>query len=129
MNYTYISIFSIVAIVGIYTFFHQDNWHDNHVAWRSATGVISFIATIVLLFFSFSHIGETQILAMKAKSIRMGDEVIVQVDGWPVYTVNDIKYLDKPLDLVKTTTRNAWGCNVKSRYHVEIPQLSERKIP
>jgi hypothetical protein len=119
MNYYYIITLALVSIVAIYTFFNQDKWHNNHVGWRCAIGVISFIAMLVMVFVSFNLIGDETVETRMATSQRMGNEVIVQVNGWPTFHVTDIKYLDVPLKVTKTTELNAWGCCPKLKYFID----------
>lgn len=128
MNYTFLTVYAIIAFVAIYTFCNQDNWHNSKIGWRVGTGVISFIALIIFSFASLStDLGETTVETLPAKSQRIGNEIVVQATGFPLYVVSDIKYLDMPLKITRTIKRNAYGCMPTTTYTVDIRELSEWK--
>ena len=125
MNITYIVIFAIVSAIAIYTILHASDWHESYTPWRYMTGFGSFIAFCMMLGFSFAYLGEKTTVISKANYQRIGDQIVVQVDGWPVQLTSDIRYLDKPLSIIKTIKRNAWGVEAATEYTISETILPE----
>ena len=59
-----------------------------------------------------------------ASSIRSGNEIIVQAEGFPTQIVSDMKFIDKKLMIVRTIRTNVWGSTHidTPKYTVEIDQ-------
>lgn len=89
---------------------------------------IGFGVAFILLLFSFLlPFGDMEVEEMAATNTQVGDELIIQVDGWPTQVENKISLLDKEVSVEKATLRNAWGGRYGTVYSVKLTEPVEKE--
>lgn len=122
MNNTYLLIELIVTLFVIYTMIHADGWWSYHAHdGKQFLAIIAMIVAIVLFPISFiPGTGDPKFTVKDAYSQKMGNEVIVKVDGWPTQITDKIEFVDVPLQINRREPRNAWGIDCTSSYNYEV---------
>lgn len=117
---TYIIIMAIYMILAVISIFYYDCLAYNASQPKLLAGILSLFGSIILFGASFCDgIGNTTYTTKAAYSQRVGNEIIVQVDGWPTTSTTNIKFDDVPLSMEQVQHRNAWGIVGKTEYFVD----------
>jgi hypothetical protein len=89
-----------------------------------STFILSGFAVIMFVTSGFLPIGDSLVEYKKASNTRVGDELVIQATGFPTQNIVDIRFIDKPVRVVKTISTNAWGGGIRTTYSVvtDIPE-------
>lgn len=88
--------------------------------FRIGSIIIGGIAFGFMLIFSgVEGLGDDIVEIKPATNTRVGNDLIIQSDGWPTQVVSDIKFIDKPVQIKKVTPQNAWGGDLPAIYYIE----------
>jgi hypothetical protein len=83
--------------------------------------VLSFVLFGVNLMLSIvAGFGDAKIEYETAKGFQTKSDIIVLSENFPTQIVTDVKYLDRMLQVKKTTHRNSWGFDSYTNYEVVI---------
>ncbi len=122
MNTTYLIIELLITLFAVYTIIHSEVWWEHYA--KSANQMFSLLALIASLgMFPIGFIpgtGEDQITIKDAYSQKMGNEIIVKVDGWPTQITEKIEFIDVPLQIKRVEPHNAWGIDCTSAYKFQV---------
>lgn len=128
MNTTYLAIEAFLTLFVIYTMIHSRNWWESIAhEGKQLLAIVSLIVAIILFPVSFiPGTGEPNFTVKDAYSQKVGNEIVVQVDGWPTKITSDIKFIDVPLQIKRIEPRNSWGidCNNSYSYEVQVNKPS-----
>lgn len=89
-------------------------------------GVGLFGSFTMLVFSGVLPLGEPLVDIRPATNTRVGDELIIQANGFPTQTITDIALIDKQVQVKKTTPQNAWGGDMVEQYTVEEVPVIEK---
>jgi hypothetical protein len=122
MNTTYLAIEAFITIFVIYTIIHSDSWWSHHAHdGKQFLSIIMFIVSVAMLPIGFvPGNGEPHLTVKDAYSQKMGNEVIVKVDGWPTQITDKIEFVDVPLQIKRIEPRNAWNIDCTSSYRFDV---------
>ena len=107
----------VLITIGIWA--TTDMETDN--SFRGVLGFVGLFASLVMLLISgITPIGDVEDVVKKATNTRVGDELIIQSNGFPTQKITDIGFIDKPVNLTKRTNTNAWGGELSTEYIVTL---------
>lgn len=86
---------------------------------RGVSTIIIGGVGIFMLFFSAILIFGEYIEVTPATNTQVGNELIIQAEGWPTQVVDRISLIDQNVQIKKITTHNAWGGKMQTTYEVE----------
>ncbi len=118
---TYTLILLIFLIIAIY------GWK---APYNNGLGELCAIVGTVIAFCmvvgTFIPLFEKNVEKFDATSLKASQDIVVQSPGLPTQLVTDIKFLDKPLTIIKHTNTNLYGLNENPTYTVEIKNPDNR---
>jgi len=119
MNETYLTILGIVFGYLIFQFFVIPDFADG-----GDLRVISTIIILISFFFGLiisevAPLGDSIVEIKQATNTRVGDQLVIQSEGFPTQIVTDIGLVDKEVQIRKTTPKNSWGGKLQESYTVE----------
>ena len=85
-----------------------------------STIILSGISLLMLLFSAVLPLGDELQEVKPATNTRVGNELIIQAEGWPTQVINNIEFIDKEVQIRQTRQRNAWGGGLGDVYQVEL---------
>jgi hypothetical protein len=119
MNETYLIINILLIVYCIGQIATGAVEYSSSVFRAFSTIILSMIAVIMLLFSAAFPFGDTSYEIKPATNTRVGNELIIQAEGWPTQVINNIEFIDKEVQIRQTHFRNVWGGGMNSVYQVE----------
>lgn len=87
---------------------------------REVTTFLSLVTFgIMLILSTVLPIGDDIIEIKPAINTKVGNELIIQAEGWPTQVINDIAFIDKEVQVKKLIRQNTWGADMYPIYTVE----------
>ncbi len=122
MNNIYITALIISAVFLLFTIINADEWWSHRASdAKGITAFVLFMVTAILPIVGFiPGIGNSNESVKNAYSQKMGNEIIVQVDGWKTQIVTDLKFVDVPLQIKRIEKLNAYGMGGEYSYEVQV---------
>ena len=114
----YIIIFFIVLGITIWGWMKDGGLSE-------AASIVGTVVTMFMTGLSFAPIFDYRVDKLDAVSTKVGDVIVVQVSNEPTQMVTDIKFIDKPLVIIKDTNVNLYGLVETSTYSVEIKKVEK----
>jgi hypothetical protein len=122
MNETYLIITGVLLVYSIIQFLSPDFYRCGE--FRGVTTALSFgIGALMVVLSAIIPIGDDIIEIKSATNTKIGNELIIQADGFPTQVIDNIKFIDQPVQVRKTQYQNAWGGGMNTRYEVELKQV------
>jgi hypothetical protein len=122
MNETYLIITGVLLAYSITQFLSPD--FDRCGDFRGVSTVISFgIGCLMLILSAVIPCGDEIYEIKPATNTKIGSELIIQTDGFPTQIIDNIKFIDQPVQVRKRQFQNAWGGGMDIRYEVELKQV------
>lgn len=122
MNETYLIITGVLLAYSIAQFFSPGFYNCGE--FRGVTTIILFgIGCVMLLLSAIMPLGAGLIEIKPATNTKIGNELIIQADGFPTQVIDNIKFIDQPVQVRKLQFQNAWGGGLNTEYEVELKQV------
>lgn len=122
MNETYLIVMGLLIV---YCTIQYITGADFDYGFRGfSTFMLTGFAGIMLILSGMLPIGDDVVEYKTASNTRVGDELVIQATGYPTQNITDIRFIDKPVRVVKITSSNAWGGGLSTTYSVvtDIPE-------
>ena len=120
MNETYLIINGLLIVYCIGQIATGAVEYSSSVFRGVSTIILSGIAVAMLLFSAAFPFGYTSYEIKPATNTRVGNELIIQAEGWPTQIINHIGFVDKEVQIRQTHFRNVWGGGMNREYQVEL---------
>lgn len=111
MNETYLSVMFTIIVATIIIWCFVDDIIGTMVL--TIASVVMFTASVI------APIGDDRIEIKPATNTRVGNELVIQAQGFSTQNISDIALIDKKVQVKKITTQNAWGRDLETTYIVE----------
>ena len=119
MNEQFIIILGVLALYCVINM--MTGCFDDNSDFRPISVIICAFAFVLgLLFSGILAIGETKEQVKPATNTRVGDELIIQAEGFPSQVISDMKFIGKEVQVKEIKYHNAWGGGLETKYEVEI---------
>ena len=96
---------------------------DDNGLWGFATLMSSLVSIVMLILSGIAPIGNDLVEVKPATNTRVGNELMIQTQGWPTQVITDIKFIDKPVLVKKVIEQNAWGGDLLTTYIIEESKI------
>lgn len=122
MNETYLIVMCMLIVYCAIQFINGAM--DNYGFRGFSTFILTIGSIIMLVMSGLLPIGDAVVEYKTASNTRVGDELVIQATGYPTQNITDIRFIDKPVKVVKTIATNAWGGYCFTTYSVttDIPE-------
>lgn len=117
MDWTYIGIMLVLVLVGVGSFYSL-KWKTNDVIefFTIGLGAVSSLAAFLCFGFSFEPNKQIKEEYKQAAVSNSFDFICLKAVDWPEQFTTDFKCLNRPVEVVKTTSTNRWGLNETITY-------------
>lgn len=111
-----------MGVIGLYAIVQMAFGAFDHKAneLRQVSTFIGLIISLLMLIFSVIFPGKDIVEIRPATNNRIGNELVIQADGYPTQISKSIELIDKEVQIKKISKRNVWGGGLSNSYEVEI---------